>query len=228
MTDAGYSVLATDDLAAIPYPPPPYPFRQRTPKQVIRTKFNLTASRLPIKQLPGLSFPDPEEERFAFPEKYLAAQVLEKDVAIEVHNAHAPPGSSRGIIKPQAFRAMRRRVDLRPGVRQVLCGDFNTPISEDDDDVVPAGQRHPGLQPGWGEAELAILSNPRLVDAYRKIRQRGSPFAVSHRTKSRDCRYDHIYITEDFRVTSCDYLAYWLDEKLSDHAQVIADLALAP
>jgi len=228
LTEAGYAVLATDALLALHYPPPPYPFRQRTPKQIVRTKFNLTASRLPVEPLAGLSFPDSEEERFAYLEKYLAAQVVEQGVAVEVHNAHAPPGSSRGIVKPQAFRAIRRRVDQRPDKPQVLCGDFNTPISEDDDDVVPAGRRHPGLQPEWGEAERSVLSNPRLVDAYRKTRERGSPFAVSHRTRSRDCRYDHIYVTEHFSVTSCEYLTDWLDEKLSDHAPVVATLALAP
>jgi exonuclease III len=230
LVEAGYSVLASDDLLALPYPPPEagYPFRQRTPKQVIRTKFNLTASRLPVEPLAGLSFPDKEEERFAFPEKYLAAEVVEQSVAVEVHNAHAPPGSSRGVVKPQAFRAIRRRVDQQQGGPQVLCGDFNTPIREDDDDDVPAGQRHPGLQPEWGEAERGVLSNPRLVDAYRKTRKRGSPFAVSHRTRTRDCRYDHIYVTGQFDVTSCRYLTDWLDEKLSDHAPVVADLSLPP
>jgi len=94
----------------------------------------------------------------------------------------------------------------------------------------PAQRPRDGLglssPPEWGEAERGVLSNPRLVDAYRKTRKRGSPFAVSHRTRTRDCRYDHIYVTGHFDVTSCRYLTDWLDENLSDHAPVVADLKL--
>lgn len=227
LVEAGYSVLATLDLVAVPYPSPPYNFSVHVGRPITRTKFNATASRLPIAQLAGLSFPDEEEARFAFPEKYLAAEVFYQGTPIEIHNAHAPPGSSRGVVKPQAFRAMRRRVDQRHGVPQILCGDFNTPVSEDDDDVVTASVFHPRLANEWDTAERGILCHPRLADAYREVREPGAPFPVSHRTRTRDCRYDHIYITDAFSVTSCRYLLSCLEERLSDHAPVIADLSMS-
>lgn len=69
--------------------------------------------------------------RFAFPEKYLAAKVIVDGVEIDVHNAHLPPGVSRGLIKVHAFEAIRRRIEADTHVPRVLCGDFNAPVEED-------------------------------------------------------------------------------------------------
>lgn len=226
LSEAGYSVIDNVDLAAAPYPPPPYPRGVGRGGTIARKNFNLTASRLPIEPATGLSFPDPDEARLAFPEKYLVAELELDGKRVEVHNAHSPPGSSRGRLKPQAFRAMRRRVDERPDVPKLLCGDFNTPQSETDDDVVTMASRHPGLHDEWEEAEGAILRHPRLRDVYRELRQPGEDFAVSHRTRGGPGRYDHIYASEHFRARRYVYRMDWLESRLSDHAAVEADLDL--
>src|SRR5688572_27306610 len=69
---AGYSVVsAIADLArpypGAPYPSPPFPPRLRG--DIRRKYFNLLAARHPIVKLPGLSFDNPDEALYAFPEK---------------------------------------------------------------------------------------------------------------------------------------------------------------
>jgi len=83
LVGAGYSLASSIDLLAIPYPEP-----------IKRKNFNLVATRGRIAPLPGLTWPDAEEARVAFPEKYVAALVECDDLQVEVHNAHLPPGSA--------------------------------------------------------------------------------------------------------------------------------------
>jgi endonuclease/exonuclease/phosphatase family metal-dependent hydrolase len=225
----GYSVVSTADLVALPYPPPPYPapIRQR---QIQRKNFNLTAARHPLAALPGLRFPDPEQARLAFPEKFVAAEISFVGRLLEVHNAHAPPGSSRYTIKPHALAAVARRVDERPDLPQILCGDFNTPQPEVEGEPPETwGSRYPEVAEEWAAAELGILDHPRLRDAYKQVHVPGTPWPHSHRVKNstpEERRYDHIYVTEHFSVLSCRHLTDWIETGLSDHAAVEADLVL--
>ena len=177
---AGLSIVSAVDLVRLPYPPPPYDPRIRQ-TQIHRKNFNLTAARHPIAALPGLSFDDEEEARLAFPEKFVAAEVLISDEHVEVYNAHAPPGSTRYLLKPQALAATARRVDERPEVPQILCGDFNTPQSEDAGDQIQTwADLYPEVRAEWDAAERSILEHPRLSDAYRQVHRR----AMSGRTRT--------------------------------------------
>ena len=214
LVGAGYSLVSSIDLLAIPYPEP-----------IKRKNFNLVATRGRIAPLPGLTWPDAEEARVAFPEKYVAALVECDGLQVEVHNAHLPPGSSRGIIKPQAFNAIARRLDEPTRAPQILCGDFNSPIREDDQGVTSAGQRHPGI-PWWGAAELGVLEHPRLRDVYRAQHRPGTEFAVSHVTRGGNKRYDHIYADPaELHCTTCSYATEWMEQGLSDHAALQAMFA---
>jgi len=49
---------------------------------------------------------------------------------VDVHNAHLPPGATRGVIKVHAFEAIRRRLEASVAHPTVLCGDFNSPSFE--------------------------------------------------------------------------------------------------
>jgi len=216
LLEAGYSVVSTVDLLSVPYPPP-----------IKRKNFNLLAARHTVALLPGLSFPDAEQAAVAFPEKYLATQVVCDGLVIEVHNAHLPPGSTRGIIKPHAFQAIRRRLDEATDQPQILCGDFNSPASEDEEGVTTWGHKHPSLRAMWDEAEQGVLQHPRLRDVYRSLRTHGDEFEWSHRTRSGPKRYDHIYVSEELEPRSCRYWSEWVNEGLSDHAAVEAELTPA-
>jgi len=169
----GFSVASTIDLVRAPYPTTRPPIRRRY--------FNAIAARGAVAPLPGLDFTDPEQARVAFPEKYLAARVVIDATGLELHNAHLPPGSTRGVIKPQAFSAIRRRTDAVSGPI-VLCGDFNTPQREDATSVTTWASSHPALCDEWDAAERSVLENPRLRDVYRELRDVDAPFAASHFT----------------------------------------------
>ena len=244
LTAAGFSVLSTVDLVALPYPPPGEdglypspPFPPGFKEQVRRKNFNLVAARHPISALPGLSFEESEAE-LAFPEKHLASRVIVDGLAIDVHNTHLPPGVSRGMVKVHHFEAIRRRVDTSAGNARILCGDFNAPIGEDADGPViqtwgswPEGED----RDRWIEAERTLFTNPAMRDVYRLIHQGATEFPASHRTgpKQTPHRYDFIFAPEELRPCSCEYLTEWLEateerKRLSDHAAVEAELSPVP
>jgi endonuclease/exonuclease/phosphatase family metal-dependent hydrolase len=226
----GYSVVDAAELARIPYPPPPYP-RGIEQRQIKRGGFHLTAARYPIVALPGLQFDDPDERRLAFPEKFVAAEVDLSGRVIEVHNAGAPPGSSRRILKPQALAAVVRRLEVRAQVPQILCGDFNTPQPEQEGEPVRTfAEFYPDLEAMWDAAERGILEHPRLRDAYKQVHKPGDPWPYSYRVQNskdpKQRRYDHIYVSDHFEVHTCRYLIDWLAPGLSDHAGVEAEITL--
>jgi len=241
---AGYSVISTVDLVGLPYPEPPYPAPPFPPPRrgsihdhIQRESFNLVAARHPIAALPGLSFEDPEEARFAFPEKYVAARVNVDGVEIDVHNAHLPHGAGRGVVKVHAFEAIRRRIDKDTGKPRVLCGDFNAPESEDESGPVieQGGRWADDIQSRWIEAERRLLANTKMRDVYRDVHPAGEPFPVSHFTGRREPftrhRYDYIFASEELVTEHCEYLSDWLERaqtawRLSDHAPVEAELSM--
>jgi endonuclease/exonuclease/phosphatase family metal-dependent hydrolase len=145
-----------------------------------------------------------------------------------LHNAHAPPGSTRYQIRPQALAAIARRLDGRPSTPQILCGDFNTPQPEVAGEPVRTfADRYPAVAAEWDAAETR---HPRPSAAARRLQAgacAGRSLAGSHRVRNSrtpDRRYDHIYVSEHFTVDACRYLSDWLDAGLSDHAAVEADL----
>ena len=239
LTRAGYHVASTEALADEPYPAPPYttpPFPRPSsggPRgQIKRKSFNLCAARGPLILLAGLAFPDPDEERLAFPEKYLAVGVDVGCARVELHNAHLPPGVSRGVIKVHHFEAIRRRVESDDNPK-VLCGDFNAPWSEDaDGPLVDPGRGWPDdIKRRWFEAESALFDMPRMRDAYRAANTGTWRSPVSHFTSETPHRYDYIFASDALAPTRCIYLSEWLERDASgwrpgDHAPVEADFEL--
>lgn len=243
LTQEGYSVVSAIDLLARPYPPPPYPSPPFPPPrggrhgQIQRRTFNLLAARYPITSLLGLNFEDADEKLYAFPEKYVVADVELDDVKVRVHNAHVPHGSGRGVIKVHAFEAIRRRVDAdaQTGIPTVLCGDFNAPWAEDANGPITKLRRKwpDDIRARWFDAEAALFASEKMRDVYRDVHRPTQPFPVSHFTGRKEPftghRYDYIFASPDLRTKSCEYLSDWLkrDEqkwRLSDHAPVLAEL----
>jgi endonuclease/exonuclease/phosphatase family metal-dependent hydrolase len=176
--------------------------------------------------------------RFAFPEKYPAAKVMVDGIEIDVHNAHLPPGVSRGLIKVHAFEAIRRRMDADTRIARVLCGDFNAPVEEDTDGPISqsSGPWSESDQERWKLAEKRIVRSLDMRDVYRDVHELGLPFPSSHFTgrlnRPEGHRYDHIFASPETHTESCACLSEWLegndvDGPLSDHAPVQAELSLA-
>jgi endonuclease/exonuclease/phosphatase family metal-dependent hydrolase len=147
-------------------------------------------------------------------------------VEVDVHNAHLPPGSTRGEIKLQTFRAIRQRIDEPTSAARVLCGDFNTPQAEDDEGVTTWASAHPEFRDEWEAAERSILTHPTMRDVYREHHPPGKPYLASHFTRGIPRRYEQIYATPELSSVRCRYLTDWLAKGLSDHAAVEAELVL--
>ena len=157
---------------------------------------------------------------------------------LDVHNAHLPPGVSRGLIKAQAFEAIRLRIDTDTQNARVLCGDFNAPVRENVAGPISEGSG-PWTEPEierWKLAEKRVVDNPEMRDVYRDVHARGLVFPVSHFTgrieRPTAHRYDHVFASSDMQTESCVYLSHWLerteaDGRLSDHAPVEAHLSVA-
>ena len=216
---AGYSVLSTIDLLRLRSPAVDPPSERRY--------FNLIATPGRIAALPGLDFPEPEQARRAFAEKYIAARIRAREVELDIHNAHLPPGSTRGETKVRAFQAIRQRVDEPTSVPRILCGDFNTPQTEDDKGVTTWASAHPALREEWDAAERSVLEHPALRDVYRERHLAGTPFPASHFTRGVSRRYDHVYASPELKSVQSRYLTDWLREGLSDHAAVEAEFVVA-
>jgi endonuclease/exonuclease/phosphatase family metal-dependent hydrolase len=214
LTAKGYSVVSSVELLALPYPDP----------TIERRYMNLIAARHPLALLSGLSFDEPDQARMAFPEKYVVARVCVDGAAVDVHNAHLVPGSSRGVVKVHMFEAIGRRIEQPTACARILCGDFNTPRWEDDSSLTTWARRRGSA---WDRAERSVLEHPELRDAYRALRKRGDALPVSHFTGVTPRRYDHIYVSPELHPTACEYLSSWLHSGLSDHAAVEAELMLA-
>lgn len=243
LLSAGYSVLSSIDLLTAPYPAPPYetpPFpKPRRPVQdpIRRRFFNLVAARYPLTRIDGLSYDDPDEARFAFPEKHLAAAIRIDGTIVELHNTHLPPGVTRGLIKVHAFDAIRRRMSAAKGPK-ILCGDFNAP--EDENEEGPLHSHGAGwpkdIVERWRVAEQALFSMPDMRDVYRPFHKPGTQMPVSHETgrgeRLTPHRYDFIFASAEFHTESCEYLSTWLKRdhdgwRPSDHAPVEALLRAA-
>jgi exonuclease III len=208
-------VLDSSNLTAVP---------SLSGREYRRIYFNLVASRWPLRRLPGL--------QLEFPERYLAASVGRAGADFEIHVAHLPPGSKRGLVKVEMFEALNTKL-ARPCERpRILCGDFNTPRAERDDGTVEFwGARHPPHTERWDKAERSVLlglGEHDLPDVFRALNgytaTDGSWFA-RRGGQSWGRRYDHIFASRRLMPTACRYLHEWREHRLSDHSAIEADFA---
>jgi exonuclease III len=192
-----------------------------------RRYFNLIASRWPLADLDDLEV--------AFPERYVAAAVQRPGQALEVHNAHIPPGSTRGLIKVEMFEAIYERLAHAAPLPRILCGDFNTPRSEGHDGTVTFwGSEHPQHLTRWDAAEASVildLSEHGLPDLFRQLHgyeTQEASYVLRRRDTHYHRRYDHIFASPALGGTSCRYHHDWRDpHRLSDHSALEAEFSEA-
>ena len=189
---------------------------------------NLIASRWPLSLLPQGEFVIP------YPEKVLSALVAIPETELEIHNAHLPPGVSRPVQKLETFEGLYARLARPAEGPRILCGDFNTPQSEQEDGTIETwASSHPELAERWERAEGSVLWGLRdhdLSDVYRRLNgfaEHPTSYIPGGRNPKRR-RYDHVYTSESARAVRCGYREDWLDRGLSDHAAVWVELDLPP
>lgn len=193
-----------------------------------RRLFNLTASRWPMDELPGVGAPQPE--------RVLSAAADSPAGVIELHNAHVPPAPSNGLVKVEVCEALFARL-ARPGDRhRLLCGDLNTPRREYPDGTVETfAGNHPEHEERWDRAERSLLTGLGewgVHDAFRALHgyERGDVSWVMHTRSRRKAahRLDHVLASSGLRPIWCDYLHGWREAGLSDHSALEAVFEPAP
>jgi endonuclease/exonuclease/phosphatase family metal-dependent hydrolase len=185
---------------------------------------HLVASRWPVQRLPALEL--------EFPERYLAATVDPDGDDFDIHTAHLPPGSTRGLVKVEMFEALHARLATLSERPRILCGDFNTPQIEREDGTVEFwGVKHPSHRQRWDDAERSIvlgLAEHDLADVFRAVNGYSATdvsWVVRRGEKQWGRRYDHIFASRRLNATSCRYLHDWREQRLSDHSAIEADFA---
>ena len=190
-----------------------------------RRNFNLIASRWELEKLPDLQNPEPTEE--FHPERYVAALISSPSGEVELHNAHLPPGVTRGLIKVRTFEALDRLLAVSGSCPRILCGDFNTPqFEEPSGEVVTWADHHREHFDRWDAAEKAILlglAEWDLADVYRRLHGYGpeeASWALRRHGRQVGRRFDHVFASASLNARTCEYIHGWREEGLSDHSPI--------
>ena len=195
-----------------------------------RGKGNLILSRWPLRaHAPGWAGQAPD---LPFPELLTGATVDTPSGSTEIITAHMPNGSANGEKKVAHFRALAHHLARRAPGPCVLTGDFNSPRFESEGGtVVCFGGSYKNRGQAWEEAEQAIITGTAkfgMRDVFReKHGYKGSVGgdAYSHQTPGHDRRLDHIFASDELKVTEAQYEMDWLKNRLSDHAALWARFA---
>ncbi len=156
-----------------------------------------------------------------------------------VVTTHIPPGSMYGFGKVRALEAAKAEALSSEGP-VLLTGDFNSPQLETEEVLITWAQVQSGgtwrtvrtrgecAGERWDSAERWLFSG-ELTDVFRSVH--GSKAAhswVLHRKNKCEVkrRFDHILASPHWKVREASYLIEALDQKLSDHAPLLADLSL--
>ncbi len=171
-----------------------------------------------------------------FPERTVCADVSGPDGKFLCCSFHAPPGVTHKEKKPQSFVAIADWLADRS--QPIVFGfDANTPKWDrpdlnksawhwEDEPVLVGPEPRHDLKDAF---RVYLNQNPAIANAIRTLRPDG-PLEVSYvrgrgQTKYL-CRYDFIYVSDEFRVET---VAYHYNEAVragSDHAVVMASLDL--
>jgi endonuclease/exonuclease/phosphatase family metal-dependent hydrolase len=202
---------------------------------------NVVAARTKLTPLDSTTFGLPYAQLVAH------VRVETPDGPINVITIHVPNGSGYGWQKIDTLDALRRTVLALKGAPLVLSGDFNepqwTPLQDghvvtwardwDDerwtlwkkrtfDGVKGSGKR-------WDAAVRWFFdeNDSGLRNAFWECAGRGS-MEQTHVQGGQPRWFDHVFVSEHFRVKECTYLRSFRTDGYSDHSALIAALSCAP
>ena len=197
----------------------------------------LIASKYPFTPL------DPENFQIPWPERVLSVSVEIGNKKLHIHTTHIPPGSSNGWMKIDTIKGIVGYFSETSDYDQILCGDFNTPQKEDEENgiitfgqtvrssgkVVTKKQFRGGLGVDWDNGERSLFKELReygLVDVFRELNPSNYEayswqFIRKNRTFNK--RFDHIFAGKQLKAISCNYNE--APTGLSDHLPIIAEFS---
>jgi len=173
-------------------------------------------------------------DRAPFPERTLEAEIIDvrNNLAINALVFHSLTGVGYKKAKSAQFSALLERLSIVKDEMFILCGDFNEPKV----DAVNPKDNEYFNQAGDKGIYAKQLFEPKgthsLNDAYRLYTKNNkpsilaSPLAVSHKVAGgAERRYDYIFLSK-FQVSNIEYRYNESIEAGSDHALVVADIAI--
>ena len=219
----------------------------------IVSSFELAADRTILKnkrmfgQLIASKYPftplDPKIFKIPWPERVLSVLLDVDKKKLQLHTTHIPPGSSNGWIKIDTIKGIVGYFSETSDYDQILCGDFNTPQKEDEENgiitfgqtvrstgkVVTKKQFRGGLGVDWDNGERSLFKELReygLVDVFRELNPSNYEayswqFIRKNRTFNK--RFDHIFAGKQLKAISCNYNE--APTGLSDHLPIIAEFS---
>jgi endonuclease/exonuclease/phosphatase family metal-dependent hydrolase len=174
---------------------------------------------------------------FPWPQLVLHARLQTEAGPLSVVSVHIPDASNNGWRKIEALEALRATVLRYVSEPLVIAGDFNEPqFALQDGRIVTFAQEfeqgryetwdswtYDGLTGSgerWDSAVRWFFERPEesgLCSAYWLSHGQGD-MEASHLNHGADRWFDHIFVSRQFAVDSCDYLHEWRTDGYSDHS----------
>ena len=193
----------------------------------------LIATNYELKPKPQNEFDIPWQERV------LGVDITIPNETIEFYNAYIPPGSTNRWKKIETLEGLYKGLAIHSKRKRILCGDFNTPQDEllkygvctfaqkINKKGVPKLRKifRGGSGNRWDQGERNILEGLKefnLVDAYRQLHpipKKAYSFVLERRGRVvAKRRFDHFFLSEEFKIKSIEYLHQFRESGLSDHS----------
>ena len=188
----------------------------------------------------------PANSRFPWPQLVCHAAVEADAGSVHVVTVHVPNGSGNGWKKIDTLDALRQLVLGLKGEPLVLTGDFNEPrYAMQDGQVVTWGQEESGgrwevwdgewtdangVTAEWSRWDRTVrwfFENPDesgLRNALWEADGRGA-MEATHFSRGNPRWFDHVFVSEHFRVDDCTYFHAFRDDGFSDHSALLAALS---
>lgn len=225
LEDLGYAVVSSGDSAA-------------TDKRYA----NMIAARgrLAPSDLSAFGFP--------WPQLVSHATLDTPGALVNLVTVHVPNGSGNGWKKIDALESLRRMVLSLKGEPLVLTGDFNEPRFEklQDGRIVTWGQEQcdgrwlpwavwtfDGVTDTGDRWDAAVrwffeaMDESGIRNAFWDAAGHGE-MAASHYSRRKPRWFDHVFVSGEFQVDSCEYLHSFREDGFSDHSALLASLSYAP
>ena len=193
----------------------------------------LIATNYELKPKPQNEFDIPWQERV------LGVDITIPNETFEFYNTYIPPGSTNRWNKIETLEGLYKGLAIHSKRKRILCGDFNTPQDEllkygvctfaqkINKKGVPKLRKifRGGSGNRWDQGERNILEGLKefnLVDAYRQlypIPKKAYSFVLERRGRVvAKRRFDHFFLSEEFKIKSIEYLHQFRESGLSDHS----------
>jgi len=203
---------------------------------------NVIAARASVTSCDSAAFGSP------WPQLLAHARVETLGGPVNVVTVHVPNGSGNGWKKIDTLDALKRMVLGLKREPLILTGDFNEPrwAPLQNGHIVTWGQDHNGDRwspwntwtfdgvsdtgERWDAAVRWYFEHPNESGIRNAFWDRAGHGAMeaSHLSRGAERWFDHVFVSDHFRVERCEYKHSFRTDGFSDHSALIASLAYAP